>query len=258
MSTSPLAVSSATAATTGASSCAFPTSDPGAQTTFAVPSSGQGAIWAPPGAVVDGTGTLFVTTGNGASTTTHDDGDSVIALSPTLQVQGTFSPSNWAQLNADDLDLGSVSPALVGDDVFQIGKQGVGYLLDPGKLGGIGGQLYSATVCADQAFGGTAVDGSTVVVPCLDGLTALQVDADHSFHTIWTQPSVVAAAPVVAAGKVWAVTRTGQLAELREQTGAVLSTEAVGTPVTSFPSLAVAGGMLYAQGGASIVAFGGI
>jgi outer membrane protein assembly factor BamB len=236
----------------------FPTSGSGAQTTFAVPSPGQGAIWAPPGAVVDGTGTLFVTTGNGASTSTHDDGDSVIALSPTLQVQGTFSPSNWAQLNADDLDLGSVSPALVGDDVFQIGKQGVGYLLDPGKLGGIGGQLYSATVCADQVFGGTAVDGSTVVVPCLDGLTALQVDPDHSFHTIWSQPSVVAAAPVVAAGKVWAVTRTGQLAELSEQTGAVLSTESIGTPVTSFPSLAVAGGMLYAQGGASIVAFGGI
>jgi outer membrane protein assembly factor BamB len=236
----------------------LPTSESGAQTTFAVPTPRQGAIWAPPGAVVDATGTLFVTTGNGASTSSHDDGDSVIALSPTLQIQGTFSPSNWAQLNADDLDLGSVSPTLVGDDVFQIGKQGVGYLLDAAKLGGVGGQLYSAMVCARQAFGGTAVDGSIVMVPCLDGLRALQVDPDHTFHTVWSQPSVVAAAPVVAAGRVWAVTRTGQLAELNEQTGAVLSTDPVGASATSFPSLAVAAGMLYAQGGASIVAFGGL
>ena len=236
----------------------IPTSGSGAQSTFAVPTSRQGAIWAPAGAVVDGSGTLFVATGNGASTSNHDDGDSVIALSPTLQVQGTFSPSNWAQLNADDLDLGSVSPTLADGDLFQIGKQGVGYLLDPANLGGIGGQLYSARVCAAQAFGGTAVDGSTVVVPCLSGLTALQVNPDHTFHTVWTQPSVVAAAPVVAAGRVWAVTRTGLLAELNEQTGAVLLTDPVGAQATSFPSLAVAGGMLYAQGGTSIVAFRGI
>jgi outer membrane protein assembly factor BamB len=236
----------------------FPTSGSGTQRTFAVPSPSQGAIWAPPGAATDTTGTLFVTTGNGASTSTHDDGNSVIALTPTLQVRDTFSPSNWAQLNQNDLDLGSVSPALVDNEVFQIGKAGVGYLLDAGNLGGIGGQLYSARVCAAQAFGGTAVDGSLVVVPCLDGLRELRVDSDHTFHTVWSQPSVVAAAPVVAAGRVWAVTRTGQLAELNEQTGAVVSTEPVGSETTSFPSLAVAGGRLFAQGGKAIVAFGGI
>jgi hypothetical protein len=37
-----------------------------------------------------------------------------------------------------------------------------------------------------------------------------------------------------------------------------MSTEPVGASATSFPSLAVAAGMLYAQGGTSIMAFGGI
>lgn len=236
----------------------FPTTGSGTQSTFTVPTPRQGAIWAPPGPVVDSAGSLFVTTGNGASASTYDDGDSVIALSPALQVVGTFAPSNWVQLNQNDLDLGSVSPTLVGSEIFQIGKEGVGYLLDAGNLGGIGGQLYAGPVCSAAAFGSTAVDGSVIVVPCLDGLTALQVGPNHTFRIAWSQPSVVSSAPVVAAGRVWTVTGNGQLAELNEQTGAVILTKPVGTKVTSFPSLAVAGGRLFAQGGSTIVAFGGI
>lgn len=236
----------------------FPTTGAGAQITFTVPTPRQGAIWAPPGPVVDRAGSLFVTTGNGASASTYDDGNSVIALSPALRVVGTFAPSNWVQLNQGDLDLGSVSPTLVGDEIFQVGKEGVGYLLDADNLGGIGGQLSTGRVCSAAAFGGTAVDGSVIIIPCLHGLKALQVEPDHTFRVVWSQPSVVSSAPVVAAGRVWAVTPNGQLAELNEQTGAVVLTEPVGTEVSSFPSLAVAGGRLFAQGGDSIVAFSGI
>jgi outer membrane protein assembly factor BamB len=236
----------------------FPTSGSRAQNTFVVQSPRQGGVWAPPGPVINGAGTLFVATGNGASASAYDDGDSVIALSATLAVRQTFAPSNWAELNQNDLDLGSVSPTLVDDEIFQIGKEGVGYLLDASHLGGIGGQLYSTQVCPTPAFGGTAVDGSLIIVPCLDGLTALQVDADHTFHIAWSQPSVVSSAPVLAAGRVWAVTQTGDLAELNEQTGAVMLTEPIGAETTSFPSLAVAGGRLFAQGGNAIVAFGGV
>lgn len=236
----------------------FPTTGSGAQATFTVPTPRQGAIWAPPGPVIDSAGSLFVATGNGASASTYDEGDSVIALSPALQVLGTFAPSNWVQLNQNDLDLGSVSPTLVDGEIFQIGKEGVGYLLDANDLGGIGGQLSAGQVCSAQAFGGTAVDGSVIIVPCRDGLKAVQVEPNHTFRIAWSQPSVVASAPVVAAGRVWAVTRNGQLAELNEQTGAVVLTEAVGSEATSFPSLAVAGGRLFAQGGSTIVAFGGI
>ena len=236
----------------------FPTTGSGAQRTFGVPAARQGAIWAPPGPVIDGTGTLFVATGNGASTPSYDDGDSVIALSPSLHALGTFAPADWAQLNRDDLDLGSVSPAVVGDQLFQIGKGGVGYLLDASALGGVGGQRYSAAVCSSAAFGGTAVDGSLVLIPCQDGLTAVQVEPDHTFRTVWSQPSVVTGAPVITAGRVWDVTCSGQLAELNEQTGAVLATRPVGAQATSFPSLAVAHGRLFAQGGTAVVAFSGI
>lgn len=236
----------------------FPITGSGAQSTFTVPTPRQGAIWAPPGPVVDSAGKLFVTTGNGASASTYDDGDSLIALSPDLQVLGTFAPSNWVQLNQNDLDLGSVSPTLVDHEIFQIGKEGVGYLLEADDLGGIGGQLFAGQVCSAQAFGGTAVDGSVIIVPCLDGLKAVQVEPNHTFHIAWSQPSVVSSAPVIAAGKVWAVTRNGQLAELNEQTGAVVLTEPVGSEDTSFPSLAVTGGRLIAQGGNTIVTFGGI
>lgn len=236
----------------------FPTSGSGSQSTFAVPTPRQGAIWSPPGPVINGAGTLYVSTGNGASTSTYDGGDSVIALSPGLQAVGTFAPSNWVKLNENDLDLGSVSPTVVNDEIFQIGKEGIGYLLNADDLGGIGGQQYAAQVCSAQAFGATAVDGSLVVVPCLDGLTGLRVASNHTFRTLWSQPSVVSSAPVVAAGRVWAITRTGELAELNEQTGSVVMTLPVGSGATSFPSIAVAGGRLFAQGGNTMVAFGGI
>ena len=113
-----------------------------------------------------------MTTGNGASDTTFDHGDSVIGLSPDLDETGYFAPANWVQLNEDDGDLGSVGPSIVAPDtLFQIGKQGVGYLLNTQDLGGIGGQEFSAPVC-NGSYGGTAQAGSLLFVPCTNGLFA--------------------------------------------------------------------------------------
>ena len=110
-----------------------------------VPTTRQGGIWAPPGPVIDDRGQVYVTTGNTESTVTFDDGNAVVRLSPELRQTDVFAPTNWAELNSGDTDLGSVSPTLVpGGLVFQIGKEGVGYLLDGGHLGGIGGQRFSS------------------------------------------------------------------------------------------------------------------
>ena len=111
---------------------------------YQVPTSMEGGIWAPSGASVDPAGNLYVATGNGASDATYDSGDSVIKLSPSLIPEGSFAPTDWAQLNRDDVDLGSVGPALLdgGSLVFQIGKGGTGYILHADELGGIGGQVY--------------------------------------------------------------------------------------------------------------------
>lgn len=236
----------------------LPAAGPGDQATFAVPTSREGAIWAPPGPVVDPAGNLLVATGNSASTSRYDQGDSVIALTPQLGEIGTFAPTDWARLNESDLDLGSVSPTVVGDAVFQIGKEGVGFLLDPRDLGGIGGQRYSASVCQGGSFGGTAVDATTVLIPCRSGLVALQIGPGAAFHRLWSQPAVTSGAPVIAAGRVWVVTRDGSLITLDEHTGAVASREQVSTGESSFPSLAIAGGRAFVPAGAAIVAVGGV
>jgi outer membrane protein assembly factor BamB len=237
----------------------FPEQPSGAQATFVVPARRQAAIWAPPGPVVAPDGTVLVATGNGSSTTTFDEGDSVVALGTGLRPTSVFAPRRWATLNAEDLDLGSTSPTLVGTDrVLQVGKSGVAYLLDATDLGGIGGELTSHVVCHGEAMGSTAVDGSTVLVPCRSGLTAVTVGPGRRLTVVWRSPGTVTAAPVVAAGRVWAVTTAGRLVSLDPTTGATMSGLAVGTGATSFPPLAVAGGTAYVAAGTSVVAVGGV
>ena len=173
---------------------------------YRAPTTNAGGIWAPSGPAVDGDGHLFVATGNTFSGDIFDHGDSVIELSPTLKELGFFAPADWAALNTGDVDLGSVGPALLpGGRVFQIGKGGVGYLLDANDLGGIGGELSSAPVCGGS-FGGTAHVDWTIYVPCTDGLVALRVaDDGRSFHQVWRSSAFDAGPPIVAGGFVWTV-----------------------------------------------------
>lgn len=98
---------------------------------YRAPTVNAGGIWAPSGPAVDEDGNLYVATGNSFSNTEFDLGDSVIKLSPTLEQLDFFAPKDWADLNAGDVDLGSVGPAVLPDGrIFQIGKGGTGYLLD--------------------------------------------------------------------------------------------------------------------------------
>jgi len=78
-------------------------------------------------------------------------------------------------------NLGSLSPVLVpGGWVFIAGKSGIGYVPAPGRPRGIGGEVSSQGVCA--AFGGSAQVGSTLYVPCADGLRMVQVGSDGSIR----------------------------------------------------------------------------
>jgi len=132
-----------------------PATGQGTTISYRVPTSREGAVWATGGPVIDSTGTVYVSTGNGASTTTYDGTDSVLELSPALGLLSRFAPTTWATDNAGDADLGSLSPVLVpGGWVFIAGKSGTGYVLHQGALGGIGGQVSSAFVCT--GFGGAA------------------------------------------------------------------------------------------------------
>jgi hypothetical protein len=221
---------------------------------YQVPTTREGAVWAPSGAVVDGSGTLYVATGNGASDTAFDHGDSVIALSPSLSETGYFAPTNWAKLNDDDADLGSVGPAIVGPDtVFQIGKEGVGYLLNATDLGGIGKQLFSANVC-DESFGGTAYSQPLLFVPCTNGLFELRVSSD-SFSTVWHSQGFDAGPPIVTGGVVWTVdTSTGTLYGLSVASGNQVYEFPLGS-VVHFCTPSSGDGRLFVSGDDEILAF---
>jgi len=155
---------------------------------------------------VAASGSVYVVTGNATSSpATFGYSDSVLQMSPDLHtVRSYFAPSNWAELNRADTDLGSVGAALLpGGLVVSIGKEGVAYVLRAGALGGVGGQLASRKVCAG-AWGGTAWSGATVYVPCADGLVALNVSAT-AIDVAWSVAVPHLASPIVAAGAVWAI-----------------------------------------------------
>jgi len=150
----------------------------------------------------------------------------VIELSPDLKLMSYFAPSVWAADNAADLDLGSLSPALMpGGYVFIAGKRGTGYVLKQGALGGIGKQVSSGSVC--KAFGGSAVSGSTVYVPCRSELQAVAVDANGQMKVAWTNTDG-GESPVVGGGEVWSVA-SGQLFAIDPATGKTKAHIAVGT-----------------------------
>jgi outer membrane protein assembly factor BamB len=212
---------------------------------YLVPTSQEGGIWASGGPTVGPDGTIYVSAGNGAATETRFDGsDSVTALTPALQRTGIFAPSNWRALSAADLDLGSMSPALLADgQILQVGKSGTGYLLDAAHLGGVGGQLASGPVCA--AFGGAAVSGTTVYVPCLfDGLAAVDT-AGNRVTVRWRGPAEGSGSPAVGGGVVWvAAPDSGVLYELDPATGQVRQQIRVAGSLPHFASPSLAGGLV--------------
>jgi outer membrane protein assembly factor BamB len=217
------------------------TNGSGGALSYTVPTSREAGSWAPPGPVIDSTGTLYVSIGNGAAVLgdAYDHSDSVLALTPTLTLRDFFAPASWAQENAGDQDLGSQGPALVGPWVFIAGKSGTGYVLRRDHLGGIGGQVSSVQLCV--SFGGTAVDGDVVYVPCIDGLRAVRIDASGRLHVLWHAASAVTGSPVLGGGRVWSLdTGAGVLHALDPRTGTTTTSVDVG-PVNRFATPAIAG-----------------
>jgi outer membrane protein assembly factor BamB len=185
---------------------------------YRVPTSREGGIWAAAGPVIDADGRLYVSVGNGSEILGDwDHTDSVLRLSPTLQLEDGFAPKAWRQDNATDADLGSLSPVLLAEDlVFIAGKSGTGYTLHANALGGVGGQIQSQTVC--HAYGGAAVVGSTLFLPCNEGVQQIQVSADGNFTLGWRAANVPGS-PVVGGHTVYTLERNGTLHALVLETG---------------------------------------
>ena len=171
--------------------------------TYRVPANREAGFWATPGAAIDKDGYLYVSSGNGDSITSYDHGNSIIKLSPGLKEVDSFATSDWARLNALDIDLGSVSPAIVGSHLlFQIGKAGTGYLINSSSLGGIGGEIYKQQICSG-AYGGTAYSAPYLFVPCTDGIYVLRIGS-NSFSVVWHSPQFKSGSPIVTGNLAWA------------------------------------------------------
>lgn len=223
--------------------------------TYVVPSVRGAGIWNPQGATIGRDGSVYLVTGNGASTTTFDYSNAVVQLSPDLKtVRSFFAPTEWVTMNTADSDLGSVGVTVLPDLnlVAAIGKPGVFYLLRSGNLGGVGGELASDRICT-AAWGGTAWSGSTVYVPCLNDLKAVEISGD-TLRTKWSSGRPRMAPPIVTAGAVWGIDPfLGSLYALSPSDGAVIYSVRLGD-VKNFSTPAATEGYVVAPAGRGVTA----
>jgi hypothetical protein len=112
--------------------------------------SGGGGIWQSGiGLAADAASNIYCATGNGvfdADGGGRNYGDSVVKLSRDLRVVDSFTPSDEADLLANDLDLGSGAPLVlpaqdagISDLLLMCGKDGDVFMLNRDMLGGYSG-----------------------------------------------------------------------------------------------------------------------
>jgi hypothetical protein len=223
---------------------------------FTVPTTREAGIWTPPGPSENPGGGLLVAVGNGETGTSgpYDFSDSVLKIA-FQKITDSFSPSTWRADNLSDLDLGSQGPAIIGSRVFIAGKSGNAYVLTRSHLGGIGGQRSIRTDLNCQSFGGTAVLGNTVYVPCTNGVRAIRINFDGTMTPLWQAPANITGSPVIGGGRLWALdTGAGVLHMLNPTSGADLGSVAVGA-VTRFATPALYGNAVFVGTKSGIRAF---
>jgi outer membrane protein assembly factor BamB len=141
--------------------------------------------------------------------------------------------------------------------MLQVGKSGVGYLLEADRLGQIGGEIFQTSIC-NGAFGGSARAGAMVYIACRDGLAAVRVQ-NRAFSVIWHGPQFNSGAPTVTENAIWTIDDgTTSLYALNPQTGDVLFRAPAGQPTSPphFLTPAAAGGRIFHSRGRTIVAYG--
>ena len=191
------------------------------------------AIWARSGAVVQPrTGNILVATGNAPFDGRHNWGDSALMLTPNAsRLLHNWTPRNQAQLNANDVDLGSTAPALLSSTrAVQSGKDGLIRLLRLPRLGGTlghtGGELQTISAPGrTDVFTTIAVwhSGGVVRLFVADGAgTWAYVLRGGRLHVAWKR-GVAGTSPVVAGGLLYVYDPGGGLNVYRPKTGSVVA-----------------------------------
>jgi outer membrane protein assembly factor BamB len=185
-------------------------------------------------------GEIYVATGNGLSAPGSGDyGDSMLGLADDASgLIGSFTPSNAATLDSDDLDLGSSSPAVLPRQsssstplmAVSAGKDGMLRLLNRANLGGAALQtialshgLYSAPAVYASPSGVTYV---YVGLPGgVNAYTVTTAKGVSQLSTAWTASESLGGegtSPVVRDGIVY-VAASNELVALDATTGATLA-----------------------------------
>jgi hypothetical protein len=181
------------------------------------------AILSRSGPVVEpGGGRILIDTGNGPWNGATNFGDSVIELSfPALGLRQAFTPTNQAQLNSTDTDLGSSAPALLGEDrIVLAGKDGVMRVLALSRLDGhppftrerLGGEVQRlAFPGGGQDFTAPAVwraGGHTTVFVSGESGTAAYVLRGGRLFRAW-ESATTGTSPVMAGGLLYVYDPSG-------------------------------------------------
>jgi outer membrane protein assembly factor BamB len=232
--------------------------------TYTTPAPRTG-MWQAGGLPIGADSTIFTVTGNGDADSPAGRTEAVLALSPTLNELDSWQAGDWRSLDDSDRDIGSVAPALLQDVglIFQSGKNGKGYLLRTGALGGVGGEVMSASLpggCG-AVFGGTAYAPPLLYIPCGKSLVALTISGDPQpgFSLAWRGPDEVGqptvGSPIVVAGAVWNVDYGGRVRAMDAATGAQRFEGVLPGLPGHFAGLAYGGGQVYAATSAGVAAF---
>ena len=221
------------------------------------PESGA-AIWARSGAVVDPvTGNLLVATGDGKWDGRRHWGDSVLMLSPDARrLLQSWTPKNYAELESDDVDLGSTAPAILpGRLALQSGKDGLVRLLDLRRLNGRGGTGRTGgevqtlpTPSGDGLFSAPAVSGRSVFVSDFGGTACYRL-IGRRLRKVWSN-GTAGTSPVVAGGLLYVYDPGGGLKVYVPASGRLLATLPSGPGHWNSP-IVVGGRVILPEGNAN-------
>jgi hypothetical protein len=195
------------------------------------------AIWGRAGAVVvPGSDKLLVATGNGPWDGHSNWGDAVLVLSAKAKLVGNYTPTNTAQLNVQDIDLGSTSPVyLTSKLIAQGGKDGKIRLLSLRRLRGTrphkGHELQIvSTPSGTDLFTAPAVwrSGKQIWLIAADGGgTQAWSLSGGRLHSVWRNGHG-GTSPVIAGGLLWVYDPGGGLRVYQPASGKLVTTLSAG------------------------------
>jgi outer membrane protein assembly factor BamB len=240
-------------------------------------SASDSAIWGRAGAVVEpGTGRILVTTGNATFNGSTNWGDSVLELSADgRRLLHSWTPADQGQLDAQDGDLGSTSPAVLPTFhgfrlAVQGGKDGILRLLNLNRLNGttsgagrrLGGELQRIpTPGSGPVFTAPAVwkhrERIYVFLADTSGTSGYVLGGKQPrLHVAWND-SASGTSPIVAGGLLYVFDPEGSLNVYSPTTGHKLISLPAGSGHWNSP-IAVGGRVILPVGNANAHATTGV